>query len=317
MKHLFVINPAAGKKDHTKETIEKIREAMSDKAPEERYEIYITKGPMDACGAIRERAADGEELRVYACGGDGTLNECANGAAGMKNVALTHYPTGTGNDFCKIFGEGAEKFKDLKLLIEGEEMTIDLINCNGRYSINICSVGIDARIGTDVHKYSDLPLVSGHGAYIISTAVNFIKGISRPLKVILDNEVLEGEFSLICACNGRYYGGGFNPIPEAQPDDGILDFLIVKKVSRLAFAKLIGKYKHGRYKELPDTVIRHHCGKNLRVESRNNIRINVDGECLNGLNAEFTVAPKMLRFFYPKGNKIANERQPDTAEIKI
>ena len=317
MKHLFIINPAAGKTDHTKETIEKIREAMSAIAPEDQFEIYITKGPMDACGAISERATDGEELRVYACGGDGTLNECANGAAGMKNVALTHYPSGTGNDFCKIFGEGAEKFKDLKLLIGGEEMTIDLIKCNDRYSINICSVGIDARIGTDVHKYSDLPLVSGHGAYIISTAVNFIKGISRPLKVIIDDEVSDGELSLICCCNGRYYGGGFNPIPEAQPDDGMLDFIIIKKVSRLAFIKLIGKYKQGRFRELPDTVIKYHRGKTLRVESHDNIRINVDGEQVDGLTAEFTVAPKMLRFFFPKGNKIVNHIQEDTSEIKI
>ncbi len=317
MKHLFVINPAAGKTDHTKETIEKIKEAMSLTAPEDRYEIYITKGPMDACSAIQERGADGEELRVYACGGDGTLNECANGAAGMKNVALTHYPTGTGNDFCKIFGAGAERFKDLKLLISGDEMTIDLIRCNDRYSINICSVGIDARIGTDVHKYSDLPLISGHGAYIVSTVVNFIKGISRPLRVILDNEVCDGEFSLICACNGQYYGGGFNPIPEAQPDDGMLDFIIIKKVKRLAFVKLIGRYKHGRYKELPETVIKHHRGKTLRVESRDNIRINVDGERVDGLTAQFTVAPKMLRFFYPKGNKILNSDQKVLSEIKI
>lgn len=317
MKHLFIINPAAGKTDNSKETIEKIREAMSAKAPDEPYEIYITKGPMDACGAIRERAADGEELRVYACGGDGTLNECANGAAGMKNVALTHYPTGTGNDFCKIFGEGAEKFKELGLLIGGEEMTIDLIKCNDRYSINICSVGIDARIGTDVHKYSDLPLVSGQGAYIVSTVVNLIKGISRPLRVILDNEISDGEFSLICACNGRYYGGGFNPIPEAQPDDGLLDFLIIKKVTRLAFIKLIGKFKQGRYKELPDTVIKYHRGKTLLVESRDNIRINVDGERVDGRAARFTVAPQMLRFFYPKGNEIVNYSSRNTSETKI
>lgn len=303
MNHLFIINPVAGKTDHTKETEEEIRKAMASRPNAGQYEVYITKAPMDACGVIRERAADGKELRVYACGGDGTLNECANGAAGLKNVALTHYPTGTGNDFCKIFGEGAEKFKNLGLLIDGEEQEIDLIKCNDRYSINICSVGIDARIGTDVHKYSDLPLVSGPGAYIISTVVNLIKGISRPLKVILDGEIVDGEFSMICACNGRYYGGGFYAMPDAVPDDGMLDFLIIKKLTRIEFIQLIGKFKKGRYKELPEKFVRYHRGKTLRVGGQSNIRINVDGELENGLVAEFTIAPKMLRFIFPRGAK--------------
>jgi len=299
MKHLFVINPVAGGIDQTDTVSRLIRGAMEKKRPNEPYEIYVTKGPMDACEAIKTRAIDGAPLRVYACGGDGTLNECVNGAAGRPNVALTHYPMGTGNDFCRIFGAGAERFKNFELLIDGEESGLDLISCNGRYSINICSVGIDARIGTDVHKYSHLPFISGHRAYIFSTLVNFIKGISRPLRIRLDDTVLEGDFSLICVCNGRYYGGGFNPMPDAEPDDGMLDFLIIKKVSRLAFVKLIGKFKNGRYKELPEEYVTYRRGRALRVESSEKIIINIDGEMQEGNFADFIVEPSTLSFFYP------------------
>lgn len=299
MKHLFVINPVAGGTDQTDTVSRLIRGVMEKKRPDEPYEIYVTKGPMDACEAIRERAMDGAELRVYACGGDGTLNECVNGAGGRPNVALTHYPMGTGNDFCKIFGAGAERFKNFEQLLEGEESEIDLISCNGRYSINICSVGIDARVGGDVHKYSSLPFISGHRAYIFSTLVNFIKGISRPFMIKLDDTVIKGDFSLICACNGRYYGGGFNPMPDARPDDGLLDFLIIKKVSRLAFVKLIGRFKNGRYKELPDKYVTYRRGRALQVESSEKMIINIDGEIQEGLIADFIVAPSALRFFYP------------------
>jgi diacylglycerol kinase family enzyme len=59
---------------------------------------------------------------------------------------------------------------------------------------------------------------------------------------------------MVTACNGRYYGGGFNPVPQAEPDDGILDFLIVKEVSRLNVASMVGKYSKGRYAELPEII---------------------------------------------------------------
>ena len=84
------------------------------------FEIYVTEAPMDACRHIRETAADGAELRAYACGGDGTLNEGVNGAAGLSNVAVTHFPCGTGNDFIKMFGPGKDRFFDLTGLINGE-----------------------------------------------------------------------------------------------------------------------------------------------------------------------------------------------------
>ena len=103
MKHYFIINPVAGGKDRTEEISCTVKEAMKSAAPNDAFEIYVTKGPMDASRAVKEKASGGEELRIYACGGDGTLNECVNGAAGFENAAVTHYPTGTGNDFIKIF----------------------------------------------------------------------------------------------------------------------------------------------------------------------------------------------------------------------
>ncbi|NMA24962.1 MAG: lipid kinase, partial [Clostridiales bacterium] len=227
MKHLFIINPVAGgKKNRYMETIRQINDVMASYS--EPYEIYITKAPMDACARIRAEAESAGQLRVYAFGGDGTLNECVNGAADFSHVAVTHYPTGTGNDFVKTFGpEDAAKFRNLQALIGGFVRPIDLIELQtptgvGRFGINICSVGIDARIGTDVHKYSHIPLIGGATGYIVSMFVNLLRGINQRLKISTHNMNLNGSFALVCACNGRFYGGGFNPVPEALPDDGIL-----------------------------------------------------------------------------------------------
>ena len=213
---------------------------------------------------------------------------------------MTHFPGGSGNDFIKIFSE-PDAFKDLNRLLDCEVATFDLIRCQKEhYALNICSVGFDARIGTAVGRYKRLPLVSGSGAYILSTGINLVKGIYRHYMIDIDGVEYSGDQTLVCIANGRWYGGGFNPIPEAEPDDGLLDVLLVRGVSRLTVANVIGKYKSGRYQELPD-LIRHFRCKKISVRCGCDNEINLDGELLMGKNIEFEVVPQAIRFFYPKG----------------
>ena len=297
MKHLFIVNPVAGGHDCTPEIIAEAAEAFAGR--DVRYEIYTTTAPMDACEKIKTEAAKGEELRIYACGGDGTLNECVCGAAGRDNVTVTHYPCGTGNDFVRCFGAEKDVFRDLTALLDGEVHKLDVIDCNGRYSINICSVGIDARIGTDVHKYSQMPLLGGKMAYVTSTAVNLIKGVRQRLRVECEGRRYDGDMTLICACNGSYYGGGFHPVPEARPDDGVLHFLIVKGVSRPSFVRLVGAYAKGKYAEMP-TVITHVRGKRITIESETELAVNVDGELIFGKTVTMQLVPGGVNFIVPK-----------------
>ena len=180
------------------------------------------------------------------------------------------------------------------------EATFDLIRCNDDLALNICSVGLDARIGTDVSRYKRLPLLHGFRAYAASTVVNLCKGISEHYVVEIDGETIDGEQTMICACNGRFYGGGFNPVPEADPADGLLDVLLVKKVSRLQVPGLIGKYKNGRYKELKH-LVRHLRTKALKVICDKPTPINLDGEARIARTVEMSVAKEKIRFFYPKG----------------
>lgn len=298
MKHLFIINPAAGKYDKTGEFTQRIREACGKRCLA--YEILVSRAPGDCEKIAQAAAATGDPIRIYACGGDGTLNEIVNGIAGHKNAAVTHFPGGSGNDFIKIFSE-PDAFKDLNRLLDCEVATFDLIRCQKEhYALNICSVGFDARIGTAVGRYKRLPLVSGSGAYILSTGINLVKGIYRHYMIDIDGVEYSGDQTLVCIANGRWYGGGFNPIPEAEPDDGLLDVLLVRGVSRLTVANVIGKYKSGRYQELPD-LIRHFRCKKISVRCGCDNEINLDGELLMGKNIEFEVVPQAIRFFYPKG----------------
>ena len=297
MTHLFIINPAAGSRDRTADYSEVIHKLCREKGLD--YEIRVSTAPGECKRIARQAAETGKEVRIYACGGDGTLNEVVQGAAGHANAAVTVFSGGSGNDFVKLFDD-PEAFFHLERLLDAEEATFDLIRCNGDIAMNICSVGLDARIGTDVSRYKRLPLLHGFRAYAASTVVNVIKGIAEHYIVEINGERIDAKQTFVCVCNGRYYGGGFNPVPEADPADGLLDVLLVKKVSRLQVPAIIGKYKAGRFKELPK-LVRHLRTKEIRIICDKPTPVNLDGELRTATEVTMAVAEEKLRFFYPKG----------------
>ena len=306
MKHLFIINPAAGSRDRTEDYTQKIRQICDREGLD--YRIAVSAAPGNCRELAQQAAQTGEEYRIYACGGDGTLNEVASGAAGYPNAAVTVFSGGSGNDFVKLFDD-PKAFFDLERLLDAEEVSFDMIRCNDDLALNICSVGLDARIGTDVANYKRIPLLSGFRAYALSTVINLFRGIAEHYRVKLEGQVLDEEFTFVCVCNGRFYGGGFNPVPEADPTDGLLDVLLVKKVNLLQVPFVIGKYKDGRYRELSH-LVRHFRTKAVTVTCDQEKPINLDGELRVAKQANFTLATEKLRFFYPKGlvwSKVAAE----------
>ena len=298
MKHIFIVNPAAGKSDRTAEYRKMIEAAFAPRGLS--YELLVSGAPGECRTLARQAAQSGEEVRLYACGGDGTLNEVVNGAIGYDNAAVTHFPGGSGNDTIKIFDDPAA-FTSIERLLDAEEARFDLIRCNDSYALNVLSIGFDARVGTDIARFKRLPLVSGKGAYILSIFSNMLHGLTAEYTVTLDTgEVLSGRKTMICVCNGRWYGGSFNPIQDSEPDDGILDVLVVEKVNLLQVAAVVGDYQKGRYQDHPDLIRRYPC-RSLRIACAKESVVNVDGEAVYTTDASIEVVPQAVRFFYPKG----------------
>ena len=303
MKHLFIVNPVAGGRDRTDDVTAAAQAVLGPAGLE--FEVYRTKAPMDAVEKIRAEAKVCDDLRVFACGGDGTLNECVNGAAKLENVSVTSYPGGTGNDFIKAFGDDRERFFDLAQLVFGEIRKFDLIETCGRYSINICSVGADARIGTDVHKYSSIPVLgAGPMAYVTSLVVNVLKGLNQPVKVTSKEFCYEGMSAIVTACNGQYYGGGFRPSIDARPDDRKMEMFVVKDLKLHQFAALIGKYSKGKWREIPEDMLVHFYSDNVVIETPEPVVVNVDGEALYSDHINFTLVPAGVNFIVPKNMKL-------------
>ena len=295
MRHIFIINPAAGRPETTARLEERIARLSFP------HEVRRTGGEGDALRFARAAAESGEPVRLYACGGDGTLNEVVNGAAGFSNAAVTNVPKGTGNDFLKLFGPGCRAlFSDLEALAAGPQAAFDLMDCNGRLGIDVVCAGVDARIAAGVHRYKDLRLVSGRGAYILSLVEHiFCKGINRPMAVEMGEfRQAEQPTALLCICNGRHYGGGFMPVADAMPDDGVLDMLRVGRVSLFTFLRLVGKYAKGRYRDYPQIIDAVH-GREVSFSAREPITVVVDGEVMKDTAFTVRLSEKKVWFFYP------------------
>lgn len=300
MKHIFIINPTAGKTD-SRQKIYDMAESLRQKHGLD-VQCILTKKQGHATELAKKLCETGEALRFYACGGDGTVNEVANGIIGNDNAAMTVIPVGTGNDFLKNFGDDMEKFRDAENLWDGPQFPMDAIDVNGRVALTIACSGIDARVARDVHKYSESPILDGKSSYIASLLVNFLfKGIGSHWTVELDGETIEDDFSLVSVCNGRYYGGGFMPVAEARMDDGVLNTLVVKKVSRGAFIKFVGPYSKGQYYKFPH-VARCVAPKVVRIRSEKpDIVTCLDGECITSDDVTIRLSDKRLNFFGPAG----------------
>ncbi len=306
MKHIFVINPAAGQGkslDFIKAKIEAVAKKYSLD-----YETYITEKKGDGIEFVEERAKSGEELRFYACGGDGTLYDVVNGAYGYKNVQVAVIPLGSGNDFIRLFGT-KEDFLELEDVIEGVPVELDLIKCGTEIAINQCSMGMDAEVCAMQGKIKKFPLVTGEGAYYIGCLYAIARKFHNKFTITIDDEEVVSKDCLFCFCgNSRWYGGGFMAAPLAQPDDGLLDFVIVEaKVSRAKLVTLLNKYKRGEHLDWDITTFKR--GRKLTIHSDSPAAVNVDGECKFITDTSFELIEKGMTFVVPGKSQFLIDRE--------
>ena len=185
-------------------------------------------------------------MRIWTAGGDGTFNEALTGAQGCGLAAVGCLPFGSGNDFLRTYGT-REEFNDLDAQLAGGEVDIDLMQTDLGLSATICAAGLDAQVAYGIPQFRRIPFCGGEMAYALSIVKQLCGHIGRNVTFTIDGEELTVDCLMCAVCNGRTYGGGFYAAPEAQPDDGWLDVFIIRRVSRLTIARLLGMYKSGRH----------------------------------------------------------------------
>lgn len=309
MRYLFIINPTAGKQDSSARLIPALEAALRRAGvPKAQYEIQKTRFAGHARELAAAAARSGQEVRIYAAGGDGTLNEALSGAYGCANAAVGCLPYGSGNDFLRSFGT-REEFLDLDAQLKGGAVDIDLIQTSRGLSAMICAAGLDAQVAYGIPKFRRIPFCGGEMAYLLSIVQQVCGHLGRRLEYDIDGEILQVD-SLLCAvCNGRNYGGGFQAAPEAKLDDGWLEVFIVRKVSRFTIAKMLALYKNGRHfkdgrltKEAEPYFIYRRAKKVVLrpVDGRGPVIATADGECGPNEIVRAEIDPLAGRILLPK-----------------
>lgn len=292
MKHIFIINPAAGK-GKSLELIPFIEECFKGK--NEEVFIEVTEYPGHAT-EIAGKYAGSEECRIYSVGGDGTVNEIVNGIAGT-NSSLGVIPTGSGNDFIRSYQSQADIKRMVHSTINGEKRSIDLAKVNDKYFVNISSIGFDANVVYNAMKFKKVPGVTGSMAYLFSIIYTVFKNKICKIRVEIDGEKFELNALLVAVANGKYYGGGIMPAPDAKLDDGLLDICMVSRVGRLKILSLFPQYmkgRHGRIKQVSFFK-----AKRVAIRSEDELCLNIDGEIVTACTINFEVFEKAISIIYP------------------
>ncbi len=304
MKHIFIINPIAGRGKNQNEIMNNINKLCKNE--EIIYEIYITECKRDTEKYIIDKCEENIPYIFFACGGDGTLHEVINAAFSYKHVIIGHIPCGTGNDFVKNFSN-EKSFNDIAAQIQGRSEYIDLIRVNDKYGASVCNVGLDADAAYNMHRFKRIPLISGTTCYILSVFYCLIKNLGKNLIIEFDNkDKIESEFLLGVAANGHSYGGGYKCAPRAKINDGILDVCLVKRISRLKIIGLMSSYKEGTHleNEKINGFITYKKCKKLKIKSDKTLNLCIDGENYLYNEIDIEIINNGIKFWIPKGSEI-------------
>lgn len=302
---VFVVNPRSAN-GATLRRFDRLRDRFASALGN--IEVRLTERPRHACDLTREAIRAGAKA-VVAVGGDGTNNEVVNGFfddAGkpIGGAAFGFVCSGTGGDFRRTFGQSTDPLEALERLRRFQTSPIDVgrvrfvdherRQCSWAY-VNSGSIGLVGRV-VDIANHSSKAL--GPQVTFLSAAV---KGLFsyQPQRVRLhfdDDAPVEDTFLLVSLANGKFFGGGMKIAPDAQPDDGLLDCVMVRGAGA-GLLRHMPKLYLGTHVKVASLVTVRRC-KRLRVEpvdSAERVLLELDGEQPGCLPASFEVMPGALQ----------------------
>lgn len=312
MKHAFIINPASGNGKKAKALISQLDEIIKDDSRDIKY--YVTEGIGDATVLASRLACEAEdadeEIRIYACGGDGTISEVANGIADCENAILGVMPIGSGNDFVRNF-DGAD-FLDVRKQLDAEAEVVDLIKYSfdteagpvDKYCVNGMNIGFDGNTAILANELKTHKAITGSFSYLLAVAVNLIQKKGAKLRVSADGEqVYEGNLIMCSIANGRFCGGGIESCPRAEVNNGLLEMLVIKDVTRRKFLQVFPPFMKGKIFEIKgvDEIATFGQPKHVTVEPiEGEMQFVVDGEGMKTGTIEIDIMEAALKVVVPK-----------------
>lgn len=281
------------------------------------FNVAFTKGPGDGI-EIAERAALNGRPFIIACGGDGTINEIANGILRSgKDVELGVFPSGTGGDFRRTLGMPHGTREAARALRTGRTERVDVgrvtfFDHEGRevqrFFLNVTSFGLAASIiervkGSTSLSWLPLDTVRGRASFALSTLQEVVALGATSVRVRIDDaEERMLQTVNFCIANARYFGGGMRIAPDAKLNDGFLDVINVGDIRTAKIILNAYTLYRGTHLDLPevkDTLAKRIEARPLREDQE--VHLEVDGELLGRLPAVYEIVPGALRIRVPIG----------------
>jgi YegS/Rv2252/BmrU family lipid kinase len=262
----------------------------------------------EAAGGLTELAAqavrDGA-TRLVVVGGDGSVNEVVNGIAGSEGVELAVLPRGTGWDFVRTFGIPRDLEGAVAIALDGNVREIDLGVVEYRswsgedaqaWFANVGSAGISGAIAKRANETTKA--LGGKVSYYWSTLAVFVRWQTGELRVTVDDETRSGRMIDVLVANGRFLGGGMMMLPEAEPDDGLFDVMLIGDVTKRDLLVTLPKSYRGKH--LPHPRLEVLRGRTVSVDSDEPLPIEIDGEQPGTTPARFEIRPRALKLRVPR-----------------
>ncbi|MCP3029754.1 YegS/Rv2252/BmrU family lipid kinase [Halobacillus sp. A1] len=255
---------------------------------------------------FKETCCDyGPEVDVlFIMGGDGTVHECINCLAEIENrPVIGVLPGGTSNDFSRVLGTPQQMQQAAQAVINGEEMSIDAGQANEHYFVNFWGIGLVTETSSNIDSLQKDRF--GVISYYISAFKTMNQADSFHFTLEIDGEKIQDEAVMILVMNGRFIGTQQVPMPEARPDDGLLDVLVVKNSNLTLFKELLSMNKPwSDPKNHQELMYRQ--GRDIRIDVEVEQEVDMDGEIKGSTPAHLEVLPDHFTFLVPDPALVKN-----------
>ena len=237
-------------------------------------------------------------------GGDGTVNEVVNGIAGRDGVEVAVIPRGTGWDFARSLGLPRRIDEALGVALRGGTRAIDLGRVTYRrwdggeaesWFANVASVGMSGAIAQRANDTTKI--LGGKASYVWATFAVFARWNNTEVDVVVDGETRRGRMHDVVVANGPYFAGGMKICPDARPDDGLFDVLLIGNLTKRDLLLTLPKTFRGTHLPHPKAEVLR--GAHVRVDAPAALPIELDGEQPGTTAATFEVVPRALRVRAP------------------
>ena len=312
MHHIFIINPAAGKKDCAESmrfTIESVC-AYNNIEPlifMSEYPGYEREMTEKLCDLFPD-----EEIRFYSVGGSGTLTNIVSGIRDFSKTEVACFPIGLTNDLLKSYGKTASYFRSFDALIKGRVDNIDLLDVNGYKTLDFACFGLGNSCFSDALIFKLISMISSNFVYTVSVIVDLLRNKCGKYRIEIDGKDCTGEYAMVVCFNGMCMGGSVTPLKDSRPNDRMLNFVLVSKMSRLRQLRTLSDFSKGKIEKHKNYIhlVNGRYAEISREDGKPTV-FNCDGECVTGMNNVVKLFPSTLKFVVPQNAAIPEPTKLD------